>query len=147
MEQTDCSLFSNQTIVLHYKFILTVAWQINDVMDRYFWIICCHAYRNTLENRFTSERLKQCVCERGIVWAQIYCIGRISTAQDPDGEVEKPGKSIFEIRNQNFCYIQVIIFDLSNLPVAAVRTQQVRYYEKKKNKKAVFTIFSWQRTC
>ena len=32
--------------------------------------------------------------------------------QDPDGEIENSGKSIFEIRNQNFCYIQVIVFDL-----------------------------------
>jgi len=37
-------------------------------------------------------------------------------------EVENPGKRIFEKRNQNFCYIQVIVFDLGYLPVAAVRT-------------------------
>ena len=42
--------------------------------------------------------------------------------QDPDGEVENSGKSIFEIRNQNFCYIQVIVFDLNYLSVAAVKT-------------------------
>ena len=41
-----------------------------------------------------------------------------------------PAKSIFEIRNQNFCYIQVIVFDLSYLPVAAIETKQVRYHEK-----------------
>ena len=41
-----------------------------------------------------------------------------------------PGKSNFEIRNQNFCYNQVIVFDLSYLPVAAVGTLPVRYHEK-----------------
>ena len=30
-------------------------------------------------------------------------------------ELKIPGKSIFEIRNQKFCYIQVIDFDLSYL--------------------------------
>ena len=45
---------------------------------------------------------------------------------DPDGEIENSGKSIFEIRIQNFCYIQVIVFGLSYLPVAAVGTKQVR---------------------
>ena len=38
----------------------------------------------------------------------------------PSGEIENSGKSIFEIRIPNFCYIQVIVFDLSYLPVAAV---------------------------
>ena len=32
--------------------------------------------------------------------------------QDPDGEIENSGKSIFEIRISNFCDIQVIVFDL-----------------------------------
>ena len=32
--------------------------------------------------------------------------------QDPDGEIENYGKSIFEIRIQNFSYIHVIVFDL-----------------------------------
>ena len=41
---------------------------------------------------------------------------------DPDGEIENSGKSIFEIRIPNFFYIQVIVFDLSYLPVAAVGT-------------------------
>ena len=48
--------------------------------------------------------------------------------QDPDVEIENSGNSIFEI--PNFCYIQVIVFDLSFLAVAAVGTQQVRYHEK-----------------
>ena len=39
---------------------------------------------------------------------------------DPDGEIETSEKSIFEIQIPNFCYIQVIVFDLSYLPVAAV---------------------------
>ena len=42
--------------------------------------------------------------------------------KDPDGEIENSWKSIFEIQNQNFCYIQIIVFDLSYLPVAAVGT-------------------------
>ena len=41
---------------------------------------------------------------------------------DPDGEIENSGKNIFEIRIPNFCYIQVIVFHLSYLPVAAVGT-------------------------
>ena len=40
--------------------------------------------------------------------------------KDPEGKIENSGKSIFKIRNQNFCYIQVILFDLRYLPVAAV---------------------------
>ena len=39
---------------------------------------------------------------------------------DPDGEIETSEKSIFEIQIPNFCYIQVIVFDLSYLPVAVV---------------------------
>ena len=35
---------------------------------------------------------------------------------DPDGEIETSEKSIFEIQIPNFCYIQVIVFDLSYLP-------------------------------
>ena len=31
-------------------------------------------------------------------------------------------ENIFEIRMTNFCYIQVIVFDFSYLPVAAVGT-------------------------
>ena len=38
--------------------------------------------------------------------------------QDPDDRIP------------NFCYIQVTVFDLSYLRVAAVGTQQVRYHEK-----------------
>ena len=33
----------------------------------------------------------------------------------PAVKLEIPGKSIFEIWNQNFCYIQVIVFDLGSL--------------------------------
>ena len=42
--------------------------------------------------------------------------------KDPDGEIENSGKSIFEILIPNFCYIQVIVFDLGYLLVAAVGT-------------------------
>ena len=55
----------------------------------------------------------------------------------PTVELKIPGKIIFEIRNHKFCYIQVIDFDLSYLPVAAVGTQQVRFHEK-----IVINIFS-----
>ena len=37
-------------------------------------------------------------------------------------------ENIFEIRIPNFCYIQVIVFDLSCLTVAAVGTKQVKNY-------------------
>ena len=40
----------------------------------------------------------------------------------PTVKLKIPWKSIFEIRTQNFCYIQVIVFDLSYLPVAAIGT-------------------------
>ena len=42
----------------------------------------------------------------------IYYNSRIPTVK-----LKIPGKSIFGLRNQNFCYIQVIVFDLSYLPV------------------------------
>ena len=71
-----------------------------------------------------STRLKFC-------WYQgAYALGPQSMQQDLDGEIENSGKSIFEIRIPNFCYIQVIVFDLSYLPVAAFGTQQVRYHQK-----------------
>ena len=31
--------------------------------------------------------------------------------QDPDGEIENSGKTFFKSRMQNFCYIQVIVFE------------------------------------
>ena len=40
----------------------------------------------------------------------------------PTVKLKIPGKKIFEIRIPNFCYIEVIVFDLSYLPVAAVGT-------------------------
>ena len=40
----------------------------------------------------------------------------------PTVKLKIPVKSIFEIRNQNFCYTQVIVFDLGYLSVAAVGT-------------------------
>ena len=45
-----------------------------------------------------------------------------SDSRIPTVKLKIPVKSIFEIRNQNICYIQVIVFDLSYLPVAAVGT-------------------------
>ena len=43
-------------------------------------------------------------------------------ARIPPVKLKIPGKVTFEIRIPNFCYIQVIVFDLSYLPVAAVGT-------------------------
>ena len=60
----------------------------------------------------------------------------------PTVKLKIPGKS----RIQKFCYIQVIVFDLSYLPVAAVWIYQVRYHEKNvKNVFSIFHIFSWLR--
>ena len=65
-------------------------------------------------------------------YSQIVRIPRLGckAGQDADGEIENSGKSTFKIRIPNFCYIQVIVFDLSYIPVAAVGTQQVPYHEK-----------------
>ena len=41
---------------------------------------------------------------------------------DPDGEIENSEKQYWKSRIQKFCYIQVIVFDLSFLQVAAVGT-------------------------
>ena len=38
--------------------------------------------------------------------------GKTCMAWNPDGEIENSGKSIFEIRIPNFCYIQVIVFPI-----------------------------------
>ena len=43
-------------------------------------------------------------------------------ARIPTVKLKIPGKGIFEIRNENFCYIQVIVFDLRYLPLAVVGT-------------------------
>ena len=42
--------------------------------------------------------------------------------KDPDGEIENSVKKHGKSRIPNFCYIQVIDFDLSYLPVVAVGT-------------------------
>ena len=36
---------------------------------------------------------------------------RLHDGQDPDGEIENSGNFFFKSRIQNFCYIQVIVFD------------------------------------
>ena len=58
-------------------------------------------------------------------WNSSYNCFRIPTVK-----LKIPGKSIFKIRNQNFCYIQVIVFDLSYLPAVAIGTKQLCYHEK-----------------
>ena len=50
----------------------------------------------------------------------VSAVHLVHPRSDPDGEIENSGKSIFEIRIPNFCHIQIIIFDLSYLQVAAV---------------------------
>ena len=67
--------------------------------------------------------------------------------QDPVGEIENSGKTFFLSRIQNFCYIQVIVFHLSYLPVAAVGTQQVRNHEKKMWKIEKTFFMESLRTC
>ena len=63
--------------------------------------------------------------------------------KDPDGGIENSEINIFEIRIPNFCYIQLIVFDLSYLPVVAVGTWQVRYQEKNvENALYIFQFFS-----
>ena len=58
-----------------------------------------------------EKRCRISLVSKNMVWDRI-----------PTVKLKIPGKSIFEIRNQNFCYIQVIVFDLSYLPVAAIWT-------------------------
>ena len=53
------------------------------------------------------------------LWRSRCILRRIPTVK-----LKIPGKS----RIQKFCYIQVIVFDLGYLPVAAVRTWQVRLH-------------------
>ena len=62
-----------------------------------------------VEVMFELNTYLRCVC--------LYVAVRIPTVK-----LKIPGKSIFEIRIPNFCYIQVIVFDLSYPPVAAVGT-------------------------
>ena len=62
--------------------------------------------------------------------------GRIPTVK-----LKIPGK-LFLNTNPEFLYIQVIVFDLSYLPVAVVGTYQVRYHEKnERNIKKRFSHF------
>ena len=72
----------------------------------------------------TMGRIANVICLAQAKFPQLKWV----SDQDPDGEIENSGNSIFEIRIPNFCYIQV--FDLSFLPRSAVGTQQVRYHEK-----------------
>ena len=54
-------------------------------------------------------------------WSKLW-LNSVHGRRIPTVKLKIPGKSIFEIRNQNFCYIQDIVFDLSYLSVAAVET-------------------------
>ena len=64
---------------------------------------------------------KKSVFESEILSQKLF-IGSFRGTLDPDGVIENSGKKIFEIRIPNFCYIQVLVFDLNYLPVAAVGT-------------------------
>ena len=55
---------------------------------------------------------------------------RRTTRQDPDGKIENSGKKAWEKQDTELLFIQVIVFDLSYLPVAAVGISQVRNHEK-----------------
>jgi len=77
-------------------------------------------------------------CTHWCSWFRILS-GRIKWSK-----LKIPGKSSFDrlkIRIQKFCYIQVKVFDLGYLPLAAVETLQVRDHEKNvKNIKKSGTI-------
>ena len=64
------------------------------------------------------------------IFLGILYFGSQKITRIPTVKLKIPGKSIFEIRNQNFCYIRVIVFDFSYLSMAAVGTQYVRYHVK-----------------
>ena len=42
--------------------------------------------------------------------------------RNPTVRLKIPGKRFFEFRNPNFCFVQIIVFDFSYLPVAAAGT-------------------------
>ena len=42
----------------------------------------------------------------------VYTVYSYFEIRIPTVKLKIPGKSIFELRNQKFCYIQVIVFDL-----------------------------------
>ena len=78
----------------------------------------------TLQNLDLAERVM--IMRFALLGILLY-LGKSDTYfRIPTVKLKIPGKSIFEIRIPNFCYIQVIVFDLSYLPVAAVGTYQVR---------------------
>ena len=61
-------------------------------------------------------------------------IGRLwmLKVENQGSKFEIPGKSIFDflkIGNQNFCPVQVMVFDLGYLTTVAPWTQQVRYWK------------------
>ena len=63
---------------------------------------------------FTEEIILDWFCQECFevnVFFGVYNLPRTSS-RIPTVELKIPGKSIFEIQNQNFGYIQVIVFDL-----------------------------------
>ena len=75
------------------------------------------------EDKMSRVRIFLCIIQGEIRGEIIFTavLGQF-TEKDPEGEIENSGKSIFEIRIPKFCHIQVIVFDLRYLLVAAVGT-------------------------
>ena len=69
------------------------------------------------DNVFTDSYINTIANGINLFFLEIHAWIRIPTVK-----LKIPGKSIFQIWNQNFCYIQAIVFDLSYLPVTAVGT-------------------------
>ena len=63
-------------------------------------------------------------------WKVFIAVLTPPTSENKDRNSEK---SIFEIRIPNFCYIQVIVFDLSYLLVAAVVSCKLQYMNGSKS--------------
>ena len=99
--------------------------------------------------RDLSFQLSDCFIMKNFLEFAFYlsCHERGEESRIPTVKLKIPGKGIFEIRNQNFCYIQVIIFDLSYLPVAAVGLSKSATMKKCENIFwyfwIFFKIFSW----
>ena len=79
-----------------------------------------YVYRNTVRPMFSSSkefsgtmdiRPEFSKCDHGDCYSFVF--GLPFYEENAQGGIENSGKNIFEIRIPNFCYIQVIVFDLS----------------------------------